>query len=194
MAFIPTIRWRTSFFAIVIFFASILATLATVQASAQAEDSPTTKLREFRARTGSVIMLNGTRVGTIKGVHEGQLMIKSPWSVDVNTDDLVDISTSEQVSGIEIIIKAKLADRGQVFIDEEEIPSLLEGLDHISNAIKERTKFFLLLYRTKDHLLIEVYRDGTVHVSRDGRTAVARFNAEEFASFIALIVKARDML
>ena len=193
VAFITTMRGKTAFCAIVIFFAFLLA---AVQASAQAEDSPITKLEEFNAKIGSAIMVGYSEVGTIRGKHG--------TNVDVNAKEIVDASALERVSGITITVRnyTTLGENSHSsFIDEDEIASLLEGLNYISNAKKDHTKFdrFEALYSTRDDLTISVHNDEKGKVSlvvasgKIGREQ-AYLKVEDLSKLIGIIVKARDML
>lgn len=111
-----------------------------------------TKLEAFQAKTGVVIIRGYTKVGRVD-------------SISVDARDFRDASNPKvRMTGIGIAIKKYNGDSTQynesrVFIDGDEIDSLIAGIDYISKATKEVSSLesFEVEYRTKGDFRVTVY-------------------------------------
>lgn len=118
-----------------------------------AEESKT-KLEVFREKTGSVVI-------------EGYYEIGSVLCLDITAMELTDATSGEKQTGVKI----RIGDRHRPsFIDYDEVDSLVQGIDYISKATKENTKFdnFRVTYKTKDGFELVINSSGDIDASMKG--------------------------
>jgi hypothetical protein len=127
--------------------------LASAQVADNAKTVPTTKLEAFSARTGIVLVKGFTELGKIPGIG-GLLTISAREFRDASNPKLT-------VYGVAFEVKetGRLERENTSFIDEEEIDSLLKGLDYLQKINRTVTTFgtFEAEYRTKGDLEIAVF-------------------------------------
>jgi hypothetical protein len=145
----------------------LLATFLSIPliafAQEQAEVSkapPTTKLEAFSARTGIVLVKGFTTLGTVNGM--GRV------SIDVREfRDASNPKSAQYGVAFEVKTSGRLERENTSFIDEDEIDSLVRGLDYISKIDRSVTTFgnFEAQYRTKGDLSLVVFSGGGGEIS-----------------------------
>lgn len=156
----------------------LLATLLSLPLIAFAQEQgdvqkaqPATKLEAFSARTGIVLVKGFTTLGTVNGMGR----------VSIDVREFRDASNPKSAQyGVTFEVKesGRLERENTSYIDEDEIDSLIKGLDYISKIDRSVTTFgnFEAHYRTKGDLSLVVFssRGGDVSLAvssgRIGRT------------------------
>ena len=155
-----------------------------------------TKLEAFAAKTGVVIILGFTKIGTISGQYGS--------SVTVTAKELTDASTGTRQYGITIEVAegGRLERERTSYIDYDEIDSLLKGIDYIAKIDKKVTRLadFQAEYRTKGELEVSTFssqKGGEIALAvQSGRvaSATAYFNIAQLAELRKLIAAAKAKL
>jgi hypothetical protein len=137
----------------------LLATLLAVPFIAAAQEQadatkapPATKLEAFSARTGIVLVKGFTNLGTVNGM--GRV------SIDVREfRDASNPKSAQYGVAFEVKESGRLERENTSYIDEDEIDSLIQGLDYISRIDRSVTTFgnFEAHYRTKGDLSLVVF-------------------------------------
>ncbi|MBK7464225.1 MAG: hypothetical protein IPP59_16375 [Betaproteobacteria bacterium] len=156
----------------------LLATLLTIPLIAVAQEQadaakvpPATKLEAFSARTGIVLVKGFTNLGTVNGM--GRV------SIDVREfRDASNPKSAQYGVAFEVKESGRLERENTSYIDEDEIDSLIRGLDYISKIDRSVTTFgnFEAQYRTKGDLSLVVFSGSGGEISlavssgRIGRT------------------------
>lgn len=156
----------------------LLATLLSLPLIAFAQEqedalktAPATKLEAFSARTGIVLVKGYTTLGTVNGMG----------SVSIDVREFRDASNPKSAQyGVAFEVKesGRLERENTSFIDEDEIDSLIRGLEYISKIDRSVTTFgnFEAQYKTKGDLSLVVFsgRGGEISLAvssgRIGRT------------------------
>jgi len=116
-----------------------------------------TKLEAFQARTGAVIVMGFSEVGTVQG--------KYGTSATVESREFTDASTGKKEYGITVEVKKEgtMESENTSYIDYDEVDSLIKGIDYISRADASVTKLkhFEADYRTKGDLEISTFSSGS---------------------------------
>ena len=156
----------------------LLATILTIPLIAVAQEQadatkvpPATKLEAFSARTGIVLVNGFTKLGTVNGM--GRV------SIDVREfRDASNPKSAQYGVAFEVKESGRLERENTSYIDEDEIDSLIRGLDYISKIDRSVTTFgnFEAQYRTKGDLSLVVFSGSGGEISlavssgRIGRT------------------------
>jgi hypothetical protein len=164
---------------------ALLAALATpVVAQQQAADpaaqqraDPSTKIEAFSAKTGVVMIKGFSTVGQVRG----------QGIVSVDAREFRDASSPKTgVYGVAIEVKesGRLERASRSFIDQDEIDSLVSGINYISKISKSVTimKDFEAQYRTKGDFSITVFSDSSGGLS----VAVASGRIGKTSAFLKL--------
>ena len=182
---------------------ALLAVLATpavaqqqqaVDPAVQQRTSPSTKIEAFSAKTGVVMIKGFSTVGRVSG--------RGIVSVDVR--EFRDASSPKTgVYGVAIEVKesGRLEREARSFIDQDEIDSLVSGIDYISKISKSVTvmKDFEAEYRTKGDFSITVFSDAggglslAVASGRIGKTS-AFLKLGDLDQLKALILEAKKAI
>lgn len=151
----------------------LLAPTARAQEPQEAS-KPATKLDAFQARTGVVVVRGFTTAGTIVGT--GASVAVDACEFKIANDPTL------RTTGVRFAVKEslRLERENTVFIDSDEIDSLLAGIDYIAKASTAVTMLnnFEVEYRTKGEFGIVVFNDSSgqlsvgVSAGRIGRTTV----------------------
>jgi hypothetical protein len=157
--------------------------------------SPKTKLEEFSARTGVVIIRGFEEIGYVYGLYN--------TSVKVEAKEFVNVSTGKKEYGITIEVKEEKGryDKDSTsYIDYDEIESLISGIDYIAKVDKSSTKFsnFQADYNTKGDFKISTFStSGKIMVAVSsghvGRVA-AYFNLSTLSEIRSLIEGAKNKI
>ena len=158
-----------------------------------AEVLPKTKLEQFQAKTGSVIIMGFSEVGTVSG--------KFNTRASVELREFTDASTGAKQSGVLITIREARSERERVsYVDTDEVASLIAGIDYIAKVTRAASlPSFQADYRTRGDLDISVYSEaaGTISAAiKTGRigAATAFVSLKELADFRLLLQKAQAAL
>jgi hypothetical protein len=143
---------------------ALLAALATpavaqqqaADPAAQQRADPSTKIEAFSAKTGVVMIKGFSTVGQVRG----------QGIVSVDAREFRDASSPKTgVYGVAIEVKesGRLERASRSFIDQDEIDSLVSGINYISKISKSVTimKDFEAQYRTKGDFSITVFSDSS---------------------------------
>jgi hypothetical protein len=154
---------------------AVVALLFTSLAYSQEQgetQKTTTKLEQFQAKTGIVVVRGYTKVGSVSGTG---------GSVSVDARDFRDARNPQtRLTGVSIEVFNNGGRTNTAFIDNDEIESLLAGLDYISKVTKDITPLssFEIEYRTKGDFSITVFNtsnnglSAAVSAGRIGKTLV----------------------
>ncbi len=157
--------------------------------------SPKTKLEEFSARTGAVIIRGFEEIGSAYGLYN--------TSITVEAKEFVNVSTGKREYGITIEVKkedGRYDKESTSYIDYDEIESLIKGIDYIAKVDKSRTKFsnFQADYNTKGDFRISTFSTaGKIMVAvSSGRigSVSAYYNLSSLTEIRTLIKKAKDKI
>jgi hypothetical protein len=113
-----------------------------------------TKIEAFSGRTGIVLIKGFTNIGEIRG----------QGSVSVDAREFRDASNPQRAEyGVAIAVKeaGRLERENRSFIDQDEIDSLVRGIEYIASISKSVTtmKDFEAEYRTKGDFAVTVFSD-----------------------------------
>jgi len=157
--------------------------------------APKTKLEEFSAKTGVVIVRGFEEVGTISGLFN--------TSIKVEAKEFVNVSTRKKEYGITIEVKKDKDDYNKEstsYIDYDEISSLISGIDYISKVKKSVTRFsnFQADYNTKGDFKISTFSMGdkimvAVSSGRIG-SVTAYYNLSSLPEIRKLVEKAKSKI
>lgn len=113
---------------------------------------PPTKLEAFSARTGIVLIKGFTTVGTVNGM--GRLTIDAREFRDASNP-----KQGQYGVAFEVKESGRLERESTSYVDEDEIDSLIRGLDYISKIDKTVTTLgsFEAQYRTKGDFAMTVF-------------------------------------
>lgn len=178
-----------------------ISLLLTISAAAQApKPSPspeeTTKLEKFQSRTGSVIIKNFSRTGSLRGIG---------GTLNVLSMDFTDAQSGTKVQGMVIEIKesGRLERSDRSFIDNDEIDGLLKGIDYISKVQAPTTKqdLFEAKYRTRGDFTVTTFNSSDASEGVQVALTIGRFNQvsvylklSELSTFRELILMAKGKL
>ena len=124
-------------------------------------EKPKTKLEAFVAQDGAVIVQGFSKIGEVKGQYS--------TSVVVESKELTNASSGKKEHGITFEVRETRPERDHTsYVDYDEIPSLIKGLEYIAKVDKSATPFdnFQADYRTRGDLQISTY-------STDGGAKIA---------------------
>jgi hypothetical protein len=156
--------------------------------------APPTKLETLLALDGVVVIRGSSRVGAVRG--------EPGFLVTVANKEFTNASTGDRAHGITVEVKKvdrRDPDRTS-YVDFEEVPSLLTGLEYMAKLDKSATSLdrFEADYRTKGGLLVTVYTTNDVMkaavTSGLGGTATVDLEFGEFQQFRQLLQSAYDSL
>jgi hypothetical protein len=153
---------------------------------------PPTKLEAFMATAGAVVIRGSSRVGAAHG-EPGSL-------VAVASQELTNARSGERAYGITVEVrKIGHPEQNQIaYVDLDEMPSLLGGLEYLAKVDKSATSLdqFTAEYRTKGALVVSNTSSSTKVVVSTGvagaATAVLEFG--DFQEFRQLVQIAYDSL
>jgi hypothetical protein len=176
---------------------AMLASRAVAQGAAAPPDSatvstrptlpPATKLEAFKPTAGSVLLMGYTNV-------------KSPGSVNIDARELRDVKGGVTVRGLVVQVTESAYRRERAFVDVDEVPELLKGIDALLEIQQNPTAFerFQASCTTKGGLELTAYSDyvGISYSVETGRVLVARrdYNQKDFQKFRAALAAAYEKL
>lgn len=151
--------------------ASVSAQESSIAASESSKTAPSTKLEAFSARTGIVIIKAYSNLGTVNGLGR----------VSIDAREFRDAANPKQAQyglAFEVKESGRLERENSSFVDEDEIDTMIRGLEYISKIDKGVTTLgnFEAQFRTKGDLAMIVYsgRGGEISLAvssgRVGRT------------------------
>jgi hypothetical protein len=116
---------------------------------------PPTKLETFMVKQGSVMICGSSRVGAVRA---------TPASIAVSSRELTDARSGERALGVAVEVRnSEGRDLDRIsYVDLDEIPSLLAGLDYMAKVQRTETTLdrFEARYLTKGGLLVSVFDTG----------------------------------
>jgi hypothetical protein len=154
-----------------------------------------TKLEQFSAKTGVVLIRGFQKIGSAQGLYS--------TSVNIQSKEFTNVTDGSKQYGITIETfkeNGKYDKQHTSFIDFDEINSLIQGIDYISKIKPDVTKFedFQADYTTKGSLKISTFSSGdklmaAVTSGNIGGVA-AYFNIEDLAKIKDLLLKAKKKI
>lgn len=151
-----------------------------------------TKLEQFSAKTGVVLIRGFQKIGSIQGLYS--------TSVNVETKEFTNVTDGTKQYGITIEAFKENGNYDKEhtsFIDYDEIDSLVEGINYITKVKPDVTKLedFQADYKTKGDLKISTFSSGekvmaAITSGTIGGVA-AYFNIEDLAKVKDIILKAK---
>jgi hypothetical protein len=172
--------------------------IAIIMSSASAQNlqdsvpKAKTKLEQFRAKTGVVLIRGFQEIGTAQGLYN--------TSVTIECKEFTNVTDGKKEYGItiEAFKEDGRYDKKHVsYIDFDEIDSLIQGIEYISNVKPDVTKFsnFQADYNTKGDLKISTFNSdnqimAAVTSGKIGSVG-AYFTIEDLATIKLLLVEAK---
>jgi len=141
----------TSIFVALVFF--LRPASAQQQGEAKQQPQPKTKLEQFQANTGSVIIMAYDDVAPLQGQNGA--------AVYIQVREFTNATSGDKQSGILIKVKqtSPIEHEENTYIDSDEIESLIKGVDYIAGITNGVTTLpgFQADYSTKGGLKISVF-------------------------------------
>lgn len=178
-----------------------LTTMALLITSAYAENlkdsvpQAKTKLEQFSAKTGVILIRGFQKIGSAQGLYS--------TSVNIESKEFTNVTDGSKQYGITIEAfkeDGRYDKQHTSFIDFDEIDSLIQGIDYISKVKADVTKLadFQADYTTKGELKISTFNSGdklmaAVTSGTIGGVA-AYFNIDDLAKLKELILKAKQKI
>jgi hypothetical protein len=168
-------------------------TLSAAQ-STHPDAETTTKLQDFIAQYGVVIIRGFSTIGEVKGLYG--------TSITIDSKEFTNASTGSIQYGITIeVTETTRVERDHTsYIDYDELESLLNGLDYIGQVDRSATRLdaFQADYRTRGDFQVSVFSSGSktlvaVQSGSIGSTS-AYFKLEKLGEFRDLILQAKMKL
>ncbi len=156
--------------------------------------APKTRIEAFDAQAGTVVIRGFSKVGELKGVYGGVLTVQSM--------EFTDATTGKKEYGISIDVKEtdRLERSNRSFIDYDEIPSFLKGIDYISKVDSSVTKLdsFQADFRTKGDFRVSTFSSqketmASMSSGSIGQTAMF-LRITDVARFRELVASAKSTL
>ncbi|NOH78727.1 hypothetical protein F0231_03120 [Vibrio sp. RE86] len=179
-------------------FIIALATLSCSVFASNLKDTvpvPKTKLEQFSAKTGVVLVRGFEKIGSATGLYS--------TVVNVESKEFTNVSTGQKEYGITIEAfkeDGRYDKSHTTFIDYDEIDSLIAGIDYISKINPEVTQFqdFQADYSTKGDLKISTFSSGdkvmaAVSSGKIGGVA-AYYNLADLSKVKDLVLKAKTKI
>ena len=151
-----------------------------------------TKLEQFSAKTGVVLIRGFHKIGSAQGLYS--------TSVNIQAKEFTNVTDGTKQYGITIEAfkeNGKYDKEHTSFIDYDEIDSLVKGINYITKIKPDVTKLedFQADYKTKGDLKISTFSSGTKIMSAvtSGNIGgvASYFNIEDLAKAKDLILKAK---
>jgi len=172
----------------------ISASFSSAQpAQSQVKEQPKTQLEAFAAETGAVIIKGYTDIGKVTGTG----------AVEVDCREFTNAQSGRKSYGMVINVKesGRLERNDNSFIDFDEIPSLISGIDYIGKINKYVTKLqnFEATYTTKGDFAITIFNNAkgelgiAVRSGRFGR-ASAYLTMQQLGQLRSLILSAKEKI
>lgn len=156
---------------------------------------PRTRLEAFALQEGAVIVLGYSRMGEVRGFGS---------SVVVESKEFTNVASGQKERGLTIEVRERARPEREFvsYVDDDEIPSLLKGLEYLVKVDRSATPFdsFQADYRTRGELQVSTYStDGGAKVaaavsSGTIRRATAVLTLNELDSIRTLVEAARAAL
>jgi len=154
-----------------------------------------TKIEQFSAKTGVVIIKGFEEIGSLQGLYS--------TSVNIESKEFSNVSDGTKQYGITIQAfkeNGKYDKKHTSFIDYDEIDSLIQGIEYIGKVKPDATKFkdFQADYSTRGNLKISTFNSSdrlmaAVSSGRVGAVA-AYFNLQDLDKLKSLIIKAKEKI
>lgn len=148
-----------------------------------------TRLESFRPSSGSLVTLAYDALGDV-----------SFGKVSADVREVRD-SKGGVVRGVRVVVTENPGRQEEAFIDPDEIPELLRGIDAILRTQTNPTSFqsFELRYRTRGELEVSAYNTDAyvqyaIQAGRATKATALNLKAEDIAAFRGILVRARDRL
>lgn len=121
-----------------------------------APEPPRTKIEAFQARDGVVIVRGFSKIGELKGMYG--------TSIEVESKEFTDAGARTKAYGVTVDVKEsiRLERSNTSYIDLDEVPSLLTGIDYIAKVDKSITPLedFQADYKTKGDFKVSTFSRG----------------------------------
>ena len=179
---------------ILLFFLLLIPSVAFAEEVNEGLHEPKTKIEQFPAKTGSVIVRGFEEVGRVKGLYN--------TSITVSSEEFTMASTQQKEYGItiDVIEGPKSFDQKTSYIDYDEIDSLILGIEYISKINSEATQLssFQADYRTRGSLRISTFNTekeiNAAIESGQYSSKSAYFKILDLAKVKDLILKAKNKI
>ncbi|MDR3405561.1 MAG: hypothetical protein P4L99_23905 [Chthoniobacter sp.] len=164
---------------VVSFFVATVLQIANAEQPADGQQQAKTKLEQFQAKTGSVIIMGIGPVGNIQA--------EAGAGVEIEVREFTDAASGAKQSGV-VIKVSEAGDRMRgvsSYVDFDEVESLIKGVDYISGLNKGVTKLpaFQADYRTRGDVDISTF-------TTKGNEMSAAIKVGSFSSATAFITLA----
>jgi hypothetical protein len=179
---------------IVVFFCLFAGASLAQEQKPTPVPEPKTKLEAFEAQTGAVVIRGLQDIGVLHGLLG--------TSATVEARESTDAASGKKEFGIAITVTetANYQRKETLYIDYDEIDSLINGIDYIAKVDKTVTTFdrFEADYHTKGDLYVAAFTEtkkvqASVQCGRFSR-ATAYYTLEQLSAFRDLIKRAKARL
>lgn len=141
--------------AVAVVILSVAVPALSIAQQAGDQEKAKTKLEAFVAQDGVVVIRGFSKVGDIRGQFGSSLVVE--------TKEFTNAGSGKREHGITVQVKeaGRLERDHTSFVDFDEIPSLLKGLEYIGKVDKSSTTLdqFQADYRTKGDLVVSTFND-----------------------------------
>lgn len=178
---------------------ALCAFTATAQENTAAPEAaklaaPSTKLEAFSSRTGIVLIKGFTTVGVLNGM--GRVSIDAREFRDASNPKMAQYGVAFEVKE-----SSRLERENTSYVDEDELDTLLKGLDYISKIDRGVTTLgnFEAQYRTKGDFSMTVFSNSRGEISfavssgRIGKTT-AYLKLADAEQIKLLLLQAKDVI
>ena len=138
-----------------------LAATTTWAADAPKPDAPKTKLEQFSAKHGSLTLRASTKVAEMEAGDDiafGQAF----WQIDIEVVELIIPAENSRAYGLRFELSGNNNRESTSWLDADELPSLLQGIDYLLALDANVTKLASVtgFYRTRDGMEIQAVKGG----------------------------------
>ena len=157
---------------------------------------PRTRLEAFALQEGAVIVLGYSRMGEVRGQFGSSVVVESK--------EFTNVSTGQKERGLTLEVRERSRPEREFvsYVDDDEIPALLKGLEYLVKVDRSATPFegFQADYRTRGEMEVSTYStDGGSRVAAAVsagtiRRGTAVFTLNELDSIRTLVEAARVAL
>lgn len=174
---------------------ALISTTAHSQGFKEPVPNAKTKLEQFSAKTGVVIIRGFHKIGSVQGLYN--------TSVNIEAKEFINVTDGKRQYGITIETfkeNGRYDKEHTSFVDYDEIDSLMKGIEYIEKVKASVTKLedFQADYSTRGDLKISVYShgDGIGAGVTSGNVGGVRayFNIEDLGKLKKLIKEAKTKI
>ena len=139
----------------------LLAATTTWAADTPKPDAPKTKLEQFSAKHGSLTLRASTEVAKMSWHKTGDLDFQQTFNeIKVEVVEIINPTENTRAYGLRFELSGKNSRKSISWLDADELPSLLKGIDYLLALDANVTKLASVtgFYRTRDGMEIQAVK------------------------------------